>query len=296
MLPASSLVRVVRLRSLVRPAGGSLRPSPTGRGLTNTRDLRFSQLDLSDIKALPDSPPIPVGTAVTSWAEVGPAAVYHVCAAATADEPNDIAVDAMPYDEWLAEIWQAPESDLDVSTVVPVDGRAAAYTLTEADYGSNRVWSGGMGTLWEHRGQGLARIAKCAALRQAAAAGVQLRIQATTRQTGRCWLLTHGWDKAPAAPNSCTPAESESGQFHRLRRRLRHDGKRRRSPSRPSRSAPSSTSSATSSTPAAKDWSAALRADQRLLEAHHGCPAGRWHPGSNRFLLAPRHFVAGVVK
>jgi len=142
------------------------------RGLTHTRDLRFSRLDLTDLDALPELPPMPAGACVAPWTEVGPAAVHHVCAAATADEPNDVAVDAMPYDEWVAEIWEAPETDLDNSTVVVVDGTTVAYTLIEADHGSHRIWSGGTGTLRAHRGRGLARIAKSAALRRAAESGV----------------------------------------------------------------------------------------------------------------------------
>lgn len=141
------------------------------RGLTHTRDLRFSMLDLTDLGALPAPPPLPAGTTIASWAEAGPAAVHAVDAAATADEPNDVAVDAMAYDEWHAEIWQAPESDLDTSTVVFVDGTPAAYTLVEADHEGHRIWSGGTGTLREHRGRGLAKVAKCASLRRSAEAG-----------------------------------------------------------------------------------------------------------------------------
>ncbi len=141
------------------------------RDLAHTRDMRYSWLDLSDLAALPDIPPMPTGVTVASWAEVGPTAVHFVDAAATTDEPNDVPVDAMPYDEWFAEIWQGPESDLGASTVVLVDGKAAAYALIEADHATHRIWSGGTGTLRGHRGRGLAKLAKSVALRRAAEAG-----------------------------------------------------------------------------------------------------------------------------
>jgi GNAT superfamily N-acetyltransferase len=142
------------------------------RGLAHTRDMRYSRLDLTDVGALPDAPPAPAGVTVASWAEVGPTVAYQLDAAAAADEPNDVPVDAVAYDEWVAEIWQGPESDLDASTVVLVDGTPAAYSLVEADHEGHRMWSGGAGTLREHRGRGLAKIAKSAALRRAATAGV----------------------------------------------------------------------------------------------------------------------------
>ncbi|TCC52107.1 GNAT family N-acetyltransferase [Kribbella pittospori] len=162
------------------------------RGLTHTRDLRFSRLDLTDIDALPEAPPMPDGATIASWAEVGPVGVHHVTAAATADEPNDIAVDAMPYGEWLADIWQAPETDLDASTVVLLDGAPVAYTLIEADHGSYRVWSGGTGTLREHRGRGLARMAKSAALRRAAAGGVTVAYTSNDA-ANRPMLAVNNW-------------------------------------------------------------------------------------------------------
>jgi GNAT superfamily N-acetyltransferase len=142
------------------------------RGLTHARDLCFSRLDLVDIDSLPEAPPLPAGAALASWAEVEPTAVYQVEAAATADEPNEVAVDAMPYDEWFTEIWQAPETDLNTSTVAVVDGTVVSYALVEVDHSTHRIWSGGAGTLRKYRGQGLAKAVKSAALRRAAAAGI----------------------------------------------------------------------------------------------------------------------------
>ncbi|MGA8117506.1 MAG: GNAT family N-acetyltransferase [Actinocatenispora sp.] len=162
------------------------------RGLTHTRDLRFSWLDLTDLDALPEAPPLPAGVTIAPWAEVGSAAVHFVDAAATTDEPNDVTVDAMSYDEWVTEIWEAPETDLDTSVAVLVDGTVAAYTLVEADHGSHRIWSGGTGTLREHRGRGLARIAKSAALRRAAGAGVTAAYTSNDEEN-RPMLAVNAW-------------------------------------------------------------------------------------------------------
>jgi RimJ/RimL family protein N-acetyltransferase len=142
------------------------------RGFERRHEIRFSRLDLSDPDALPPAPDLPDGVTVASFAEVGPEAVHRVDAEATADEPGDVTYDAIGYDEWLTDIWQAPLTDHEASTVVLVGGEAAAYTLVEADRDDGRMWSGGTGTLREHRGRGLAKIAKSVALRRAAKVGI----------------------------------------------------------------------------------------------------------------------------
>jgi GNAT superfamily N-acetyltransferase len=136
-----------------------------------TRDVRFSHLDLTDVDALPPIPPLPPGVTVATFAEIGPEALYPLGAAASLDEPGDITADAVTYEAWLADTWQSPKNDYDASTVVLVDGVPAAYTQVEVD-GAHRMWSGGTGTLPEHRGKGLAKIAKSIALRRAAQAGI----------------------------------------------------------------------------------------------------------------------------
>ncbi|NUT21031.1 MAG: GNAT family N-acetyltransferase [Hamadaea sp.] len=142
------------------------------RGFERTGELRYSKLDLTDVSNLPPVPELPDGVVLVSAREAGPEQLYAVDAATVVDEPGETAMDAVPYDDWYAEIWQNPAVDLDLSVVALADGVAAAYTLVEVDRSSGRMWSGGTGTLRSHRGRGLAKLAKSDAVRRAAAAGV----------------------------------------------------------------------------------------------------------------------------
>ncbi|WP_027340931.1 GNAT family N-acetyltransferase [Hamadaea tsunoensis] len=140
------------------------------RGYERTHELRFSRLDLTG--ELPPMPALPDGVTVASAAEVGPRGVFAVDSVAMEDEPDDITTDAVAYDDWIREIWEGPELDLDASTVVLVDGQPASLTLIEADHATGRIWSGGTGTLREHRGKGYAKLAKSVAVRRAAERGI----------------------------------------------------------------------------------------------------------------------------
>jgi GNAT superfamily N-acetyltransferase len=142
------------------------------RGFARGHQGRFSRLDLTDAGALPPVPAMPEGVSLATYAEVGPQGVYSVDTAAMVDEPGDVPHDAVPYDEWFDDVWRRPETDHDASAVVLVDGVPAAVTTVEADHGTRRMWSGGTGTLREHRGRGLAKIAKSVAVRRAAGRGI----------------------------------------------------------------------------------------------------------------------------
>jgi GNAT superfamily N-acetyltransferase len=142
------------------------------RGYERSHEIRFSRLDLSDVDRLPPVPVMPDGVTVRSFAEVGPEAAHALDAETTVDEPGDMTLDSVGYDDWLTGIWNHPLIDRDASTIVLVDGEPAAYTLIEADRDAGRAWSGGTGTLRRHRGRGLAKIAKSVALRRAAQSGI----------------------------------------------------------------------------------------------------------------------------
>jgi len=142
------------------------------RGLKRTRELRFLRLDLTDVDALPPLPPLSDGVTVATFAEIGPEAVYVIDAAASLDEPGDVTDDAIRYEPWVTSRWQMPDNDHEASTVVLVDGVPAAFTVVRSDEEGHRVWSAGTGTLREHRGKGLAKIAKSIALRRAAQKGI----------------------------------------------------------------------------------------------------------------------------
>lgn len=142
------------------------------RGYERTFELRYSKLDLTDLAALPPVPDLAPGVTVTPFSKVEPEAVFSVDAASVVDEPGNTAADDLDYDEWYDSVWESPSLDKEASTLVVVDGVPAAYTNVEVDQRSHRMWSNGTGVLREHRGKGLAKIAKAVAVRRAAERGV----------------------------------------------------------------------------------------------------------------------------
>jgi GNAT superfamily N-acetyltransferase len=162
------------------------------RGFTRSHEERYSRLDLTDPGTLPPVPALPAGARIASAGEVGPAAVYLVDAVAIADEPGEVHADRVPYEDWLAEVWQSPRTDLDLSTVVLIDDVPAAWTLVEADRMTHRIWAGGTGTLREHRGRGLAKVAKSVALRRAVEAGITVAF-ASNDGTNGAMLAVNTW-------------------------------------------------------------------------------------------------------
>jgi GNAT superfamily N-acetyltransferase len=138
------------------------------RGFETTAQLRYSRLDLT---AMPAMPAVPAGVTFVTGADLGPVELHRIDAAAIADEPGEVANDAVPYDDWRADMWESPMYDWELATVALVDGVPAAHTKFEVDPPTGRVWSAGTGTLREYRGRGLAKLVKSVSLRKAAEAG-----------------------------------------------------------------------------------------------------------------------------
>lgn len=139
------------------------------RGFVRGAHDRYASLDTAKLPPMPELPP---GVSVVSLAEAGPQAVYDLDSAASVDEPGDMSFDGIPYDTWLARYWHSPDQQLDVGTVVMVDGVPACATFMEANLALGKGVSTGTCTLREYRGRGLAKIAKSAALRKAAETGI----------------------------------------------------------------------------------------------------------------------------
>ncbi|NUT33682.1 MAG: GNAT family N-acetyltransferase [Hamadaea sp.] len=142
------------------------------RGYERTFELRYSKLDLTDLAALPPIPDVAPGVTAVAFSAVEPEAVFAVDAASVVDEPGNSAADALDYEEWRTGVWDSPSIDKEASTLVLVDGVPAAYTNVEVDRRTRRMWSNGTGVLREHRGKGLAKLAKAVAVRRAAERGV----------------------------------------------------------------------------------------------------------------------------
>ncbi|MEU9737984.1 GNAT family N-acetyltransferase [Micromonospora chersina] len=146
---------------------GSL-PFARRHGFTPSRELRYSALDLRPAPPMPEPRP---GVRLVPAAEVDPREVHRVDAESSLDEPGDVPTDALGYDVWHHEVWDNLGLDRDASTLAEVDGRLVAVSLVKRD--GDRMWSDFTGTVPEHRGRGLARLAKQAALHRAAASGVR---------------------------------------------------------------------------------------------------------------------------
>lgn len=135
-------------------------------GYTPSRPVRYSALDLRE---LPPAPTAPDGVELRALDSLDLAAVHAAHVEASADEPGDVPVSPLSYDEWRDGIWDNPDFDRTASTAAVVDGVPVA--LAELLRDGRRVWSDMTATLPAYRGRGLARLAKLAALHRARAAG-----------------------------------------------------------------------------------------------------------------------------
>ncbi|WP_310717604.1 GNAT family N-acetyltransferase [Streptomyces lydicus] len=142
------------------------------RGYRRTRPARFLRLDLAAAALTPLPSPLPSGVRLRTGADLDadPRPLHAADAEVSADEPGDVAADAMTYEDWLVRTWEHPLIDLDLTSVVTVDGEVAAYSLAATD-GLGRYTSAMTGTRRAFRGQGLARLAKTASLHRARDAG-----------------------------------------------------------------------------------------------------------------------------
>ncbi|MFI6090353.1 GNAT family N-acetyltransferase [Streptomyces sp. NPDC051218] len=143
----------------------------TSRGYRASRSSHFLRLDLTG-GPLPPRQEAPAGVELRTGAEFGddPRALFDLDAETVADEPSDVAAEFTDYGHWLAETWNHPLVNRELTTVAVVDGRPAAFTLARTDDAS-RYASGMTGTGRAFRGRGLAKLAKNDSLHRARAAG-----------------------------------------------------------------------------------------------------------------------------
>ncbi|MEK2473215.1 GNAT family N-acetyltransferase [Streptomyces noursei] len=141
-------------------------------GYRPTRRADFLRLDLARTALPPLPAALPPGVRLCTGADFGadPRPLYEADAEAGADEPADVAADAVTYPDWLRTTWENPDLDLGLTTVVTVDGEVAAYTLAATD-GLGRYLTTMTGCRRAFRGRGLAKLAKTDALHRARDAG-----------------------------------------------------------------------------------------------------------------------------
>ncbi|MFI8488711.1 GNAT family N-acetyltransferase [Streptomyces rubrogriseus] len=139
-------------------------------GYERRRASHFLRLDLANA-ALPPLGSPPPGVELRTAADYAddPRPVFELDAATVADEPSDVEVEFTDYEAWLAETWRHPLLDRELTTVVVVDGRPAAFSVAHTD--GLRYATAMTGTVRARRGRGLAKLAKTAALHRARAAG-----------------------------------------------------------------------------------------------------------------------------
>lgn len=139
------------------------------RGFAPSRELRYSMLET---RLAPPAPAAPDGVDVLPLSGLDEHVLYAAYVAASADEPGDLPSDAISFDTWRYEVWDNLGLDKDASTAAVDGGQVVAFTLVKRD--GQRMWSDMTATLPEHRGRGLARLAKTVALHRAAADGVSV--------------------------------------------------------------------------------------------------------------------------
>lgn len=139
------------------------------RGYEQTASNEILVIDPRDV----EQPVPPEGVELKAYTAFvdNPWPIYHVDVTSLLDEPGEARLDTLPYDYWLESFWRHPSLDHDASTVALVDGVAAATTILHTDRASGRGKNYGTGTLPEHRGRGLATLAKQASLVRAAELG-----------------------------------------------------------------------------------------------------------------------------
>ncbi|WP_433535905.1 N-acetyltransferase family protein [Micromonospora sp. CA-249363] len=157
---------VRRVRTMATP--DSL-PFASRHGFTPSREVRYSALDLNPPPALSEPP---AGVRLRPIAELDPHLLYAADVASAVDEPGDVPVDAVTFESWRYDVWDNLGLDKFASTAAEVDGDVAAFSLVKRD--GERMWSDYTCSVPAYRGRGLARLAKTAALNQAAANGVRI--------------------------------------------------------------------------------------------------------------------------
>ena len=142
-------------------------------GFRVTGHERYSEVDPQSAEPGEEEPP--PGASVVPLGELldRPRELHAVYAEAELDMPADFERERLDYDEWLAETLGNPLLDPELSRVVLEDGRPVSFALVTADREGRRAEHELTGTLRSHRGRGLARLAKVAAIRACKEAGIE---------------------------------------------------------------------------------------------------------------------------
>ncbi|MGW1071005.1 N-acetyltransferase family protein [Streptomyces aureus] len=141
------------------------------RGYRAARPAHFLRLDLAN-GTLPPLQRPPDGVELRTGADFAddPRPLFRLDAETLLDEPGDIDREFTDYEAWLTETWHDPLLSRELTSVVLVDGRPAAFSAARTDDGT-RYGTVMTGTARAFRGRGLAKLAKNHSLHRARAAG-----------------------------------------------------------------------------------------------------------------------------
>ncbi|MFJ8044379.1 GNAT family N-acetyltransferase [Kitasatospora sp. NPDC096147] len=149
-------------------------PASTGfaerHGYHRGRSVHFAHLDLRTLEH--PVPPLPEGVELRTAADYAddPRPLFEIDVAGTEDEPGGTDYANLAYEQWLAEEWQAPDLNRELTTVLVADGRTVGFTAVHST--GTRYWSNFTTVAATHRGRGLAGLAKTDSLHRAVAAGL----------------------------------------------------------------------------------------------------------------------------
>lgn len=113
------------------------------------------------------------GYGLAPYAEVDVHALYALELALSTDEPGEDEPRRLTFDEWCSELFDGPDLALDGSFAVVAGKQPVAYAALSVDPPTGRGRNEGTATVRDHRGRGLATLAKLAQLRWAAEQGIE---------------------------------------------------------------------------------------------------------------------------
>lgn len=126
-----------------------------------------------------------------------PRELHALYASASEDVPEESTVDDIRYEEWVAECLEDPDLAREGSAVVLRGETPVALAFVVSD-GEGRAANDLTGTLPEYRRRGLARLAKLATIRWAAAGGVEWMLTANAEANTGMRALNESLGYRPA--------------------------------------------------------------------------------------------------
>ena len=160
--------------------------------------LDLPDADVSELPAL-EQAKAAEGFRLAPLAEVldRPRELHALYAVASEDVPEESTVDDIRYEEWIAECLEDPDLSREGSAVVLHEERPVSLAFFVSD-GEGRAANDMTGTLPEFRRRGLARLAKLATIRWAAANGVEWMLTANAEANTGMRALNESLGYRPA--------------------------------------------------------------------------------------------------